>query len=203
MEFLLDPNIAYFVLVLAILFVLIALVIPGTGVPEVLALVSLLFAGYAVYHLSVNWWALGLLLLSTVIFYFAVRGPRRGLWLALSIVGFTSGSLFFFPAQNGWISLHPALAAVTSVLFASALWFSAGKVVQVFRSRPMLELTALIGECGETRTDVKEDGSVQVASELWSARSEKLIPAGRVVRVVGRDGFILIVEERPLHEAQV
>ena len=197
MEFLLDPNIAYFVLVLAILFVLIALAMPGTGVPEILAVFALLLAGYAVYNLSVNWWALGLLLLSLVPFYFSVRGPRRELWLALSIVGFTAGSIFFFPAKTGLISVHPALAAVTSLLFAAALWITARKIVQISQVRPTLELTALIGECGETRTDVKDAGSVQVASELWSARSEKLIPAGRVVRVVGRDGFVLIVEERP------
>ncbi len=201
MEFLLDPNIAYFVLTLAILFVLIALVMPGTGVPEVLAVFTLLLAGYAVYNLSVNWWALGLLLLSLAPFYFAVRGPRRELWLVLSIVGFTVGSIFFFPAKTGLISVHPALAAITSVLFAAAVWISARKIVQIAQARPTLELTSLIGECGETRTDVKESGSVQVASELWSARSEKLIPAGRVVRVVGREGFVLIVEERPLHEA--
>lgn len=201
MEFLLDPNIAYFVLVLAILFVLIALVMPGTGVPEVLAVFTLLLAGYAVFNLSVNWWALGVLLLSLAPFYFSVRRPRRELWLALSIVGFTAGSIFFFPAKTGFISVHPALAAVTSVLFAAALWISARKIMQISQTRPTLALTSLIGECGETRTDVKDSGSVQVASELWSARSEKLIPAGRVVRVVGRDGFVLIVEERPLHEA--
>jgi membrane-bound serine protease (ClpP class) len=201
MEFLLDPNIAYFVLVVAILFVLTALAMPGTGIPEVLALFAMLLAGYAVYHLSVNWWALGLLLLSLAPFYFSVRGPRRELWLALSIVGFTVGSIFFFPAKTGLISVHPALAVVTSALFAATLWVTARKVMQVFQSRPALELTSLIGECGETRTDVKDSGSVQVASELWSARSEKLIPAGHVVRVIGRDGFVLIVEERPLHEA--
>lgn len=201
MEFLLDPNIAYFVLVLAILFVLIALALPGTGVPEALALFAMLMAGYAIYHLSVNWWALALLLLSLAPFYFAVRGPRRELWLALSILGFTAGSLFFFPAKSGLISVHPVLAAVTSILFAAAVWITARKIMQIAEARPTLELTALIGECGETRTDVKDTGSVQVASELWSARSEKLIPAGRVVRVVGRDGFVLIVEERPLHEA--
>lgn len=201
MEFLLDPNIAYFVLVLAILFVLIALALPGTGVPEALALFAMLLAGYSIYHLSINWWALALLLLSLAPFYFALRGPRRELWLALSIVGFTAGSLFFFPAKSGLISVHPVLAAVTSILFAAAVWVSARKIMQIAAARPKLELTSLIGEGGETRTDVKDSGSVQVASELWSARSEKLIPAGRVVRVVGRDGFVLIVEERPLHEA--
>ncbi len=201
MEFLLDPNIAYFILMVAILFVLIALITPGTGVPEALALFAMLVAGYAVYHLSVNWWALALLILSLAPFYFAVRGPRRELWLVLSIVGMAVGSIFFFPAKTGWISVNPLLAIVTSVLFAALVWISARKVVQIAQARPMQELTSLIGECGETRTDVKEDGSVQVASELWSARSEKLIPAGRLVEVVGRDGFVLIVEERPLHEA--
>jgi membrane-bound serine protease (ClpP class) len=202
MEFLLDPNIAYFVLMVAILFVLIAIVSPGTGVPEVLALFSLALAGYAVYHLGINWWALGLLLLSLAPFYFAVRGPRRELWLALSILGLTAGSIFFFPAQSGLISVHPALAIVTSVLFAALMWVAARKVMQIAQVRPIHELSSLIGERGEARTDVKDAGSVQVASELWSARSEKLIPAGRAVRVVGRDGFVLIVEERSLHEAQ-
>lgn len=196
-----DPNIAYFVLVAAILFVLIALASPGTGVPEVLALFAIVAAGYAVYYLSINWWALGLLILSLGPFYFAIRGPRRELWLLLSIVGLTIGSVFFFPAQRGWTSVNPILAAVSSAFFAALLWIAARKVVQTAGSRPIHELSVLIGECGETRTDVKDAGSVQVASELWSARSQKLIPAGRIVQVVGRDGFVLIVEERDSSEA--
>ena len=197
MEFLLDPNIAYVILMGAILCVLIAIVSPGTGIPEAVALLGIAAAGYSVYHLSLNWWALALLIASLAPFYFSVRGPRREVWLVISIVGLTLGSVFFFPARQGWISVDPLLALVTSVLFAGLLWIAARKVAQILRTRPALELSALIGESGETRTDVREEGSVQVASELWSARSDKLIPAGRPVRVVGRDGFVLIVEERP------
>ena len=196
MEFLLDPNIAYFLLIAAILFVLFAIATPGTGVPELIAVFALAFAGYAVYRLSFNWWALLLLVASVVPFFFAVRGPRRELWLAVSILGFTVGSVFFFPSANGLISVHPALAAVTSAVFGIFVWFSARKVVQISLVTPVHELSSLIGQRGETRTAVKEDGSVQVASELWSARSEKLIPAGSVIQVIGRKGFVLIVEER-------
>lgn len=195
MEFLLDPNIAYILLVAAIMFALIALATPGTGVPELLAIFAAVFAGYAVYVLSVNWWALVLLIASLVPYFFAVRGPRRELWLAVSILGMTVGSVFFFPARTGWISVHPLLAVVTSALFAAFVWISVRKVLQISQMKPALELSALIGERGETRTAVKDAGSVQVASELWSARSEKLIPSGRLVRVVGREGFVLIVEE--------
>jgi membrane-bound ClpP family serine protease len=34
-----------------------------------------------------------------------------------------------------------------------------------------------------------------VAGELWSAKSDKAIAAGSPVRVVRRDGFVLIVEK--------
>jgi membrane protein implicated in regulation of membrane protease activity len=35
---------------------------------------------------------------------------------------------------------------------------------------------------------------VYVAGELWTAKAESTLPAGSSVRVVGRDGLILVVE---------
>ena len=40
MEFLLDPNIAYLLLVAGTFFVLMAIAVPGTGIPEILAFFS-------------------------------------------------------------------------------------------------------------------------------------------------------------------
>jgi membrane-bound ClpP family serine protease len=36
---------------------------------------------------------------------------------------------------------------------------------------------------------------VYVAGEMWSARSDQSIPAGSSIRVVRREGFILVVEK--------
>jgi membrane-bound serine protease (ClpP class) len=154
----------------------------------------MLLAGYAVYHLSLNWWALLLLILSLIPFVYSIRAPKRGIWLAVSIVGLTVGSIFFFPAQQGWLSVDPWLATVTTVLYSAVLWFSARKVVEVAATRPRHELSNLIGQKGEAKTPIDEDGSVQVSGELWSARSSTPLPAGTAVQVVGRDGFVLIVE---------
>jgi membrane-bound serine protease (ClpP class) len=194
MEFLLDPNIAYLLLVVGMLFAWGAVITPGTGVPELLAVFSLVLAGYAVYHLSFNWWALALLMLSWGPFFYAVRGPRREAWLALSIIGLTLGSSFFFPTKSGLISVHPALAAITTLLYSVFLWISVRKVAEISRQRPAHELSSLIGQKGEARTAVLEDGSVQVAGELWSARSEQSLTAGSPIRVIGRDGFVLKVQ---------
>jgi membrane-bound ClpP family serine protease len=60
--------------------------------------------------------------------------------------------------------------------------------------KPRHDLAKIIGEIGEARTDIYNEGSVQIESELWSARSTVKISEGSKVRVVKRDGFILEVE---------
>jgi membrane-bound serine protease (ClpP class) len=52
----------------------------------------------------------------------------------------------------------------------------------------------LIGSIGEAKTEINDEGSVQVGGELWSARSDQAIPLGARVRVIAREGFILKVE---------
>jgi len=195
MEFLLDPNVAYLLLIAAMMFSLLAIMTPGTGIPELLAVFSVFLAGYAVYHLSMNWWALALLLMSIVPFVYSLRKPGRTAWLIVSIVGLTAGSAFFFPAAHGLISVHPLLALATTIAYSAFLWVAARKVVEAAQTRPVHELASLIGQKGEAKTAVKDYGSVQVAGELWSARSARALAAGSLVRVVGRDGFVLIVEK--------
>lgn len=190
MEFFLDANVAYLLLVGAVVFSALALMTPGTGVLEISALFFILLAGYAVYNLSFNGWALALLVLSFLPLFLALRRPQQKLWLILSLLGLTVGSVFFFPAP-----VNPILAAVTSLLFLAFLWISAQKILQISQVRPVHDLSSLIGQRGETKTSLEPQGSVQVAGELWSARSEKPIPPGRVVRVIGREGFTLLVEE--------
>ena len=195
MDFLLNPNIAYLVLVAAMLFTLVAVITPGTGIAEILALFSLLLAGYAVYNLAFNWWALALLVLSAIPFVYGIRAPRRGLWLAISIVGLTLGSIFFCPAQQGLISVDLPLAIVTTLAYSAVLWFAARKVLEVSGVRPVHELSGLIGQRGEAKTAIGEDGSAQVAGELWSARSDTLVPPGSAIKVIEREGFVLVVEQ--------
>ncbi|MEP7137218.1 MAG: hypothetical protein ABI904_20005, partial [Chloroflexota bacterium] len=97
MDFLLEPNIAYLVLLASVLLGFMALVSPGTGLFEVGAFFCIALAGYAVYNLSFNWWALVLLLLSIVPFVYAIQKPKREVYLGLAILLIVVGSVFMFP----------------------------------------------------------------------------------------------------------
>lgn len=195
MDFLLEPNVAYLILVAGVMLGFMAIVSPGTGLFEVGAFFCLLIAGYAVYNLSFNWWALVLLLLSIIPFIYAIQKPRRELYLGLSIVLLTVGSVFLFPNSQGIMAVNPFVAITASLLSAAFLWVAVRKSMEAATIRPSHDLDTLIGKVGEARTKVLEDGSVQVGGELWSAKSDTSIPAGSQIRVVRREGFVIVVEK--------
>lgn len=195
MDFLLEPNVAYLILLSGFLLGLMAIVTPGTGLFEVGAFFSLALAGYAVYNLSFNWWALALLVLSIVPFIYAIQKPKRELYLGLSILLLVVGSVFLF-AVDGWKpAVNPFVALVTSGLMSAFLWIVVRKTVQASGARPVHELETMVGKIGEARSKIHEEGSVYVSGEMWSARSDNPIPAGSSIRVVRREGFILVVEK--------
>lgn len=194
MDFLLNPNIAYLILLGGILLGLLALITPGTGVLEIGAAFCFLLAGYAVYNLSINWWALAVLFLSVFPFIYALKSGRK-IFLGASILLLVVGSVFLFASENEWISVHPVVALLSSGLLAVFCWVAAVKFLETLATRPAHDLEALIGLTGEARTAIHDVGSVQVNGELWSARSGKKIASGRHIRVLRREGFTLIVEE--------
>lgn len=195
MDFILNPDIAYLILLGGILLGFMSVVTPGTGIFEAGTFICLVLVGYAVYNLDINWWALLLILVSILPFFFSFRNPKRELFLGLSILILVVGSIFLFAADGWKPAVNPLVALLGSGSVAVLLWFAVQKSVQAAAVRPMHDLSGLVGLKGEARTDVNDDGSVYVGGELWSARSEQKIEAGAHIRVVRREGFILVVEK--------
>jgi membrane-bound serine protease (ClpP class) len=196
MEFLIDPNIAYMIIVATAMLALLAIIVPGTGLPEMGLLICLGLAWYELSHLEPNFWALLALLLSLVPFLAALRAQRLRLpLLAIAILLISAGSAFMFVDQNGWPTVNPVLAVIVSVFSAGFAWFAVERGLKAQHAQPKINPDALIGRVGQARTEIKDTGSVQTGGELWSARSAQIIPAGSTVRIVHRDGFVLIVEK--------
>jgi membrane-bound ClpP family serine protease len=196
MEFLLDANVAYTLLVTGILLGLLALVTPGTGILEIGALFAFVLAGYGAYNLGINPWAMVVLVASLVPFLYALRLPKwRMALLGGTILLVIVGSIFLFVNENGWPAVNPIVATFVSLFYGGFLYFSIDRTIAIMTARPNHDPDLLIGQVGEAKSRIHESGSVQVSGELWSARSEKSIPAGSAIRVVKREGFALLVEK--------
>lgn len=194
-ELLTNPNFAYLLLVGSLLLASLALVNPGTGILELLALVGLILAGVEIYFNEINPWALVLLIFGVFPFMLAVRKSHRMRYLVVAIASFVIGSTFLFKGEGMKPAVDPFLALIVSVLAGGFMWIVVSKSVEASQEPLAQDLSRLIGDFGEAKTDVYKDGSVQVDGELWSARSHEPIAMGSQIRVVSRDGFILEVEQ--------
>lgn len=198
-ELLLNPNLAYLLLVVGGMVALLAIISPGTGLLEIGALFILLLAAWQVYQLPISLWALVLLLLGLIPFILAVRKSHQRrtqlTLLVISILAFVLGSSFLFRSDQWWRpATNPILAVLVSIASAGFIWVATTKALEAGEKAPSHKLGDLIGAIGETRTAIKDEGSAQIEGELWTVRSDKPIPANTRVRVVGREGFILVVE---------
>jgi len=194
-----DPNLAYVVLVLAFILGVLSLAAPGTGVLELGAVGLMALAGYTLFQLPVNAWALVFLLVGLPLFFFAVRpGGRLRQWilLVLAMLFFWVGSVFMFRSPAGsTLAINPWLAGLISLAGGSFMWFVFKKSLQANQLPVKQAFSGVEGAEGEAITEIGREGSVRVGAETWSAHSGVPIPRHSRVRVVSRKGLILEVEQ--------
>lgn len=187
------PNVLYLVLVAGIWIAALAVVSPGTGVLELLALLALGAAGAGTLFAPLNAWALLLLLAGAVFFVLSLRFIKPGIGLVISALAFSLGSTFLFEPQQGIVAVHPILALVVSLLTIGYFWLAVRSTVLAQRSLPTIDLSRVIGAVGDVRTPLDPQGSIYVLGELWTAESETPVQPGQHVKVIARDGLMLTV----------
>jgi len=188
------PNLLYLVLVAGIWLAALAVVSPGTGVLELLALTALGAAGVGTLFAPLNAWALLLLLAGVVFFLLSLRFIKPGIGLVLAALAFSAGSMLLFQPAQGIVAVHPILALVVSLLTVGYFWLAVRKVLLAQLERPTIDPSRVVGEIAEVRTPLTPQGSVYALGELWTAESDTPVQPGERVRVIARDGLILRVE---------
>jgi membrane-bound serine protease (ClpP class) len=136
-----------------------------------------------------------LLVVGVVPFFFAVRKFKQWYWLLPAIISAVVGSVFLFRAEAGSPAINPIFAVIVSVVSILLMWLIGIKSIEALRLNPAQDLGALLEKTGEARTEIHLEGTVYVSGEEWTARSEKRIPVGSQVKVTGREGLVLIVEQ--------
>jgi membrane-bound serine protease (ClpP class) len=191
-----NQDIAYFFLIASIWTGALAVSSPGTGMLELAACVCVLITAVFAVFLGINFWALGILAAAFLVFLLEIIRPLKGIFLFLSVVLFSIGSVFLFQnGEGGGAAVSWPLAVVSSLGTAGFFWLVVRQVLQTRKKAVHMNPSAVVGKIGEAATEIFQEGSVQVASELWSARSATRIPAGSRVRILSRDGLILTVEK--------
>lgn len=198
MDLLINPNIAYLLLVTAVLLLLWTAYNPKPTWPKVWMVLCLLAGGYEFVYLKGNPWAFLVVALSPLPFFLALRQARiYSPLILITILMLTMGSAFLFVDEEAGLLVNSGLAAIVSVFGAFYIWIVMGRLGKAESTILSDDPGSLVGLIGEVRADIEpySTGSVLVEGEIWRARSKEFIPAGRAVRVLRQDAYVLTVKE--------
>lgn len=198
MSFLINPNLAHFLVVVGVTLLLLSNINPKSTMLKVGMGLCLAASGVEFIYLNVNPWAFLVLALSPLPFFLAVRQARaRNPLFLITIFMLAISSVFLFVDQNNRPVVNYGLAGFVSTLCGAVIWITTEGIRNAEGARLSSDPDSVVGLIGEARSDVEAHsaGSVLVDGELWQARSKKPIPAGSTVRVLRQDGFWLTVKK--------
>jgi membrane-bound serine protease (ClpP class) len=189
------PNLLYLLLVAGVWTSTLAVISPGTGVYELLALVTLGGTGVGLFFVPFNSWALVPLVLGLVAFIVGLwqrKWERVAVVLAGSL--FSLGSVLLFENDAGKAAVNPLLAIVMTATTLGFYWFAISRVIVAHRLQSTLDPSLVLNQIGDVRTPLDPVGTVYVGGEMWSAWADEVIPPGVDIRVKDREGLVLKVE---------
>ncbi|HKB70431.1 MAG TPA: nodulation protein NfeD [Thermoanaerobaculia bacterium] len=188
-----EPNFAYILFLIGIVGLYFELSHPGAVLPGVLGGVSLLLALYAFSVLPVNFTAMGLIALGILFIVSELKFPMHGMLALSGVAVFVAGSLLLFSGNRFGYRIDIGIVLPGAVLAGLVLAGLSIRAASV-RSRPVRTgAEGLIGESGRALTDLAPAGRIIAHGEYWDARADTPVASGTAVRIVGKDGFTLIV----------
>ncbi len=190
-----SPSIAYLLFVVGLALMVFEFYTVSIGIAGVIGALCLIASAIGFSHLPVEWWALGLLLLSIFGFAVDVQAGRPAVWTGIGTVALVVGSITLFGGSSRldlpwWVIL---IVVVATVLFMI------GAMPAVIRSRfstPTVGREGMLGRMGTAEVEVAPEGVVVIGGARWRARANRATPlaAGDPCRVVAVDGLVLEVE---------
>ncbi len=200
MAFLINPNVAYLLLVAGVVLFFLTNLMPKSRALTIGMVLCLAAAGYELVVLRGNPWALLIVALSPLPFLAAMRNSR---WLAhllfIAMLMLTVGGMALLVDQNGHSTVSYGLGGIVSIVCGEALWITIGRRRHADGQSSRDNPAPMVGMVGEVRTEIGAltPGSVYIDGELWVARSNEPIPEGSTVRVLGCHGAVLTVQKAP------
>ncbi len=195
MQILVNPNIAYLLLLVGMIGIALEAAAPGAIVPGLLGGVALVLGLIGTLQLPVA--AIGIVLLVAAVALFVAEAqlPTGGFLGIAGIAALIAGGLLLFEPEEGGSTVSPWVAVPVAIVLGGGLLFVGGRVLAARRQGFRTGEDDLLGAPARVRTAIDPVGQVFVEGALWRARSADGDPiaAGSEVRVEEVDGLTLVV----------
>jgi len=189
-----DPNVAFILMLVGVYGLIFEFLNPGTMAPGLIGTISLVVALYALNLLPINYAGAGLVLLGAVLMGAEAHIGAFGAIGIGGIVAFVIGSIMMFPSRVPGFELSPWVIAEAVVVTAGLFLFVLGMLFRSRRRVVIAGMRALLGAEGEALSWQGQHGRILIKGETWRARATAPLRPGTRVKVIDRDGLVLVVE---------
>ena len=194
---LIDPNLAFVLLVLGLVGIYVEFTNPGLIFPGVAGAILVLLGAMALTVLPINWAAAALVVLGLVFFILEATTTTNGILAAGGVVAMVLGSVMLIDTEIPELSINWSTAIGVTLPFAGITIFLLQLAVRSYQLKVATGSEGMVGELGIAKTDIHAKGRVFVHGEWWNASSDQPISSGAPVRVVRVENLKLRVEPRP------
>jgi membrane-bound serine protease (ClpP class) len=199
-----DPNVAYILFLLGLYGLLFELYSPGVIFPGIIGGICIILALYTMNTLPVNYAGLALIVFGVVLFLLEIKIVSHGLLGIGGVVSLLLGSMMLIRTDETWHVASLSWTVIITAVTISSLFFLfvIGMGLKAQRAKPAIGLEAMIGEIGQSLSELNPGGTVRMHGEIWKTISKAgFIAEGKKVVVTGFLNFTLQVE--PYNEPSV
>ncbi len=189
-----NPNVALILMMIGIYGLIFEFLNPGSVAPGLIGGISLLVGLYALNLLPINYAGLALVLLGIGLMMAEVHIGTFGVIGVGGIVAFVIGAIMMFPNEVPGLSLSMPVVATVAAATLGFFMLVMSMLLRARRRAVVSGAEALRGAEGEAVSWQGTEGRVRIAGEIWRARGVGPLQPGARVKVVARDGLMVIVE---------
>jgi len=194
---LVDPNVAYILMMLGFYGLLFEIYSPGAIFPGVIGGICIILAFYAMHTLPVNYAGLALIIFSIILFLLEIKVVSYGILAIGGTISLLLGSLMLLRNESPleFVRISKAVIFPAVAVTAGFFLFLITMGIRAQRNRSVIGAETLIGSIGTSQEKFDKTGMVMVMGELWQAEiTTGEIAKGQKIKVTGRNKFTLLVE---------
>lgn len=193
-----NPTVAYIFIMIGLVGIYFELSNPGTILPGVVGVFSLIIGFYSTEVLSINWAGLLLILFAFILFLLEIKITSYGLLTIGGIVAMFLGSTMLFKSPIPMLEISKEVILTVTITVALFFIFAISLALRAQRRPVTTGKEGIVGAQGTVLTEIRPEnpGEVKIEGEIWLARSNEIIAPGNDVVVKAMERLQLIVQKK-------
>src|SRR3954447_4216508 len=169
LEVLVNPNVAYLLILVGILGLIVEAFSPGLIAPGTIGVISLLLGLYGSFQLPVSLAGVLLLIAGILMIIGEAHLPTHGILGVSGVAAIVAAGFLLYPTNTSALEISPVVVILVGLILGGGLALVVQKAVRARREPKRTGWEEMMGSIGEVREPLDPVGQIFVQGALWRA----------------------------------